>query len=216
MKIIVSAIALSIITVQPVARFGENVVHFGWAKAGPVQVHIPVFAERVEAAEETIAKAEAEPEYRANNKGDIVAAQALTFKGYNYRPGVSERCAEFVRFVLAKEGITLPTAQGSLGPLMADSFYAPEAGIIIKDPAYLRPGDIVMFGNTYNGGGRNLSGWQGNQRVTHVGIYVGDDMMIDRSTRSRPVNYRSIHTDFNRNGRSNFHSALRPNLYGGQ
>jgi hypothetical protein len=195
---------------SPVTNFVEAAIHHGYTEAG--NFHITLYKEQLEEAEKSLEKAEASPEYREKNKAELVAAQALTWKGVDFKKGVSARCADFVRHVLALEGIDIPVAKGSLGPLMADSFYNPDAGIIIKDPNYLRPGDIVMFHETYNGGGRILPGAKGNRRITHVGIYVGDGMMIDRSTRSRPVNYRSIHHNFGHGG-SHFHSALRPNAY---
>lgn len=112
-------------------------------------------------------------------------------------------CAGFVRYVLALEDATIPTGKGSAGPLMADSFHAPEQGKIILNPSELVPGDIVMFSNTYRGPGRYLNG--GN--ITHVGIYVGGGMMVDRPTSRGTVQYRPITT-------FKFNSALRPNIYG--
>lgn len=135
--------------------------------------------------------------------GATVAEKAKAWAGRDYRPGVKERCAEWIRVVLKEAGIEIPTAVGSAGPLMADSFHAPEQGQMILDPAKLQPGDIVMFSNTYNGGGRFLNGG----RITHVGIYVGDGMMVDRPTAFGAVKHRAIST-------FKFNSALRPHAYG--
>ncbi|MFH7241815.1 MAG: C40 family peptidase [Spirulina sp.] len=146
--------------------------------------------------------------------GQTVATKATAWVGRDFKPRQTERCADFVRVVLQEAGIAIPTAKGSAGPLMADSFFGPELGQIILDPTQLQPGDIVMFHETYNGGGRVLPGADGRRKVTHVGVYIGQGQMVDRSTRSAPVRQRSIHTDFNGNGRSNFHSALRPTAYG--
>lgn len=215
-KIISVITCLSVILIQPINQKVEALVHLDHTSF--MRVEISLFSEVESEAVEIIDKAEAEPEFREQNKGQVIAAQALTWKGVDFKRGVTARCADFVRHVLALEGITLPVPSDSLGPLMADSFFVPEAGTIIKDYNYLRPGDIVMFSETYDGGGRILPGAKGNRRITHVGIVVsdcstGECMMIDRSTRSRPVNYRSIHTEFTRGYGSHFHSALRPHAY---
>lgn len=220
-KLLVGVPSAMVIGLQPINRTVEALVHFGYTEVAGIELR---YEKALAEAEEVIAKAEAEPEYREQNKGAIVAAQAMTWRGVDYKPGTPAMCASFVRTVLAREGITEadvpvdkggdnPRRPGSLGPLMADSFSNPEAGTIILDPNYLRPGDIVMFHETYNGGGRFLPGAKGTRRITHTGIYVGNGMMIDRSTRSRPVNYRSIHTEFRRGNGSHFHSALRPHAY---
>ena len=138
----------------------------------------------------------------SNNNAIAVVDAATAWTGKSYKPGVAAMCASFVRTVLTESGVDIPVPAGSWGPLMADSFYAPESGEIIHDKTQLRPGDIVMFANTYNGPGRVING----RKITHVGIYLGDGMMADRPTRSRPVQHRSINT-------FEFHSALRPSDY---
>ena len=134
-----------------------------------------------------------------------VAAKALTWKGVNYKPGQTERCADWVRRVLAEAGVNVGVARGSAGPLMADSFHGKDLGEIILDAGQIQAGDIVMFADTYNGGGR--SPIRGRGRITHVGIYVGNGMMLDRPTAARPVQYRPVSS-------FKFHSALRPAEYG--
>jgi hypothetical protein len=221
-----TCLSLSVVAIQPINQVAEALVHFRYAEVAGLEIS---FAQAKAEAEEVIEKAEASPEYREKNKGEIVAAQALTWKGVDFKPGEGERCADFVRHVLAQQnilesdvpsdkGIGEPSRPPSLGPLMADSFYNSEAGIIIKDPSYIRPGDIVMFHETYNGGGRRLPGAEGNKKITHVAIAVsdcstGECMMIDRPTKSRPVQYRSVHTQFRSGEGSHFHSALRPHVY---
>jgi hypothetical protein len=222
LEVLSAVTCLGVLCVQPANQPVEALFHFGYTEVFGLEVSVPGFEEELEKAEQVIVKAETDPEFRQTNKGDIIAAQAMTWKGVNFKSGISARCADFVREVLAREGLTdadVPVAKGSLGRLMADSFYNEEAGTIIKDPKYLRAGDIVMMHETYNGGGRILPGAKGNRRITHVGIVVtsdcsvGECMMIDRSTMSRPVNYRSIHTEFRRGYGSHFHSALRPYAY---
>gem|GEM_PF-4051460 len=87
---------------------------------------------------------------------------------------------------------------------MADSFHGADLGKIILDAGQMKPGDIVMFADTYDGPGRAPIAGRG--RITHVGIYVGGGEIIDRSTMSAPVRQRSVST-------FKFHSALRPSAY---
>lgn len=138
-----------------------------------------------------------------------VAAQALTWKGVNFKPGQTARCADWVRRVLAEAGVNVGVAKGSAGPLMADSFHGADLGELILDAGQLRPGDIVMFADTYRGPGRAPIAGRG--RITHVGIVTSCDgngcMMTDRPTAARPVQYRPVST-------FKFHSALRPAEYG--
>lgn len=215
-KTIIGLSCAAVIGVQPINQPVEALFHFGHAEIAGIELR---YEKALTEAEEVIAKAETEPEYRQEYKGKVIAAQALTWRGVSYLPGTPAMCASWVRHVLEKEGITLadvpvdkggsnPQRPGSLGPLMADSFFSPEAGTIILDPKYLTFGDIVMFSNTYNGGGRYLNGG----KITHVGIIVsdctqgGECMMVDRPTKNGPVKYRSIST-------FKFNSALRPHIY---
>ncbi|MEM9944691.1 MAG: NlpC/P60 family protein [Cyanobacteria bacterium P01_D01_bin.36] len=141
-----------------------------------------------------------------NFAGSQLVESAKAWAGKPFKPGQIARCADFIREVLRERGITLKVPSGSAGPLMADSFYAPEEGEIILDKNQLQPGDIVMFHSTYNGPGRIIDEVNPNVKITHVGIYVGEGMMVDRPTASRPVQHRPIST-------FQFHSALRPHAY---
>ena len=47
----------------------------------------------------------------------------------------------------------------------------------------LQPGDLVFWSYKPNGRYRN---------ITHVGIYVGDGMVVDASSSKRKVVYRSL------------------------
>lgn len=138
-----------------------------------------------------------------------VVAEAESWIGRDYRPGVTERCAEWVRVVLEAAGVEVGVGKGSAGPLMADSFYGPEMGEIILDAGQLKRGDIIMFADTYDGGGRSPIEDRG--RITHVGIMIEDGAkgaFVDRSTMSAPVRKRTkAETGFR------FHSALRPHAY---
>ena len=114
--------------------------------------------------------------------------------GKDFKPGETERCADFVRFVLRDAGVKVGVTQHpvdvglqpSNGEMMARSFFGDDIGTILKDPLLFQPGDLVGFTNTY---GSFPPG-----AITHVGIYVGNGMMVDRSTASQPVRSRSIHS----------------------
>lgn len=183
----------SVLIVDSYALFMDNVP--GWAKS---------YFQFTRTAQE-------QPYHMARHPqlGAQVAAQALTWKGVTFKPGQTERCADWVRRVLSEAGVNVGTARGSAGPLMADSFHGKDLGEIILDAGQLQPGDVVMFANTYNGGGR--SPIPGRGRITHVGIVTSCDgggcMMMDRPTAARPVQHRPVST-------FKFHSALRPAEYG--
>jgi hypothetical protein len=144
-------------------------------------------------------------DYANNQKtgatGKKVADIALQDAGGWFEKGKPAQCAFWVRHILEKAGVNVGVRKGSLGPGMADSFAGEELGQIIKDKSQLQPGDIVMFRNTYTGGPRSLD------NITHVGIYVGDGKIVDRPTRSAPVQHRSI------NHFPDFWGALRPSAY---
>jgi hypothetical protein len=118
-------------------------------------------------------------------------------KYFNY--GQREQCAAFVRHVFHQAGFDLPNVprpsdayllpkNAGLGPDFADSFAGNEVGIKVS-PYDLLPGDIVMFPNTY----KQEDGTPFPLGViTHVGIYVGDGMMVDRPTMNAPVIKRSV------------------------
>lgn len=113
---------------------------------------------------------------------------AKSWVGRNFRPGVTEQCAAFVRAVFEEAGIDLPAAKRPAdwsvtsglpqGPGYANSLSGDEIGTYVGF-GQLQPGDIVTFFNTY---GNYPEG-----TITHVGIYVGDGMMVHRPTASRPV-----------------------------
>lgn len=118
-----------------------------------------------------------------------IAATAMEWVGKDFAPGAREQCAYFVRHVLNEAGLNVGVTRQPIDGYatsegFANSFYGKDLGQIINDPSALQSGDIVMFLNTY---GDYPAG-----TVTHVGIYVGDGMMVDRPTASRPVQHRPI------------------------
>ena len=117
----------------------------------------------------------------------LVAAAKL-WVGRDFNPGEPAQCAFFVRQVLLDAGIPLGVTSATLDGWetnsgSANSFGA-DQGTVIRSVGELQPGDIVMFANTYGA-------WAPGT-ITHVGIYVGDNQMVDRPTASSPVKLRSI------------------------
>ncbi|NET37186.1 MAG: hypothetical protein F6K19_35045 [Cyanothece sp. SIO1E1] len=124
--------------------------------------------------------------------GGKIAATALAWEGVDFKPGVQAQCMVFVREILSKlrfdPGVTSKPIDGITEPMnkaMANSI-GKDQGKFIKRKRSLRPGDIVFFGGTYGGYGKD--------DITHVGIYIGNDEIIDRPTSSAPVKRRSIDT----------------------
>lgn len=136
-----------------------------------------------------------------------VVANAKKWQGQHYKPGQFARCADFVRHVLTESGLEVGVSSNPVdtnkegdgrSPELAQSFFGSDIGQLVWNKNQLQPGDLVAFSNTY-----------GNFRqgtITHVGIYAGSGMIIDRSTSSKPVFYRSINT-------FNFAVGVRPNAY---
>ena len=144
-----------------------------------------------------------------SSEGASVARKALSWHGKHFKKGVYAMCAGFVREILNKSGLNLGVTkkpydagkQPNNGELMARSFFGSDIGKIFRDKNQAKPGDIIGFFDTYQYG-------QKPGAITHVGIYAGNDMMIDRSTSSKPVNHRSIDTF----GKGNY-IFVRPHQY---
>lgn len=128
-----------------------------------------------------------------NNTAQRVVDVAHRWVGKDFKKGVSARCADFMRHILKEAGITVPVSNQPIDravqwngphPLRAQSFFGTDVGQIIRDKSQLQPGDLVAWANTYGSFGRGA--------ITHVGLYVGNGMVIDRSTSSAPIKKRSI------------------------
>jgi cell wall-associated NlpC family hydrolase len=138
---------------------------------------------------------------------------AKDWVGTQFKPGVSAQCAVFVRAVFKEAGIPLAISQNPFDkavqwidahPARAQSFFGKDVGTLVLKQEDLRPGDLVGFKNTYGN-------WKPGA-ITHVGIVVdrkpdGTIMMVDRATRSAPIQYRSIAT-------FKFAVGVRPHGYG--
>ena len=105
--------------------------------------------------------------------------EAEKYLGYPYvwggsSPSTSFDCSGFVCWVYSNSGVhSLPrtTATGIFNQCAYVS------------PADARPGDVIFFTRTYDSAGP----------VSHVGIYVGDGMMIHAGD---PIKYASINTNY--------------------
>ena len=106
-------------------------------------------------------------------------AEAEKYLGYPYvwggsSPSTSFDCSGFVCWVYTHSGVY------NLPRTTATGIYN-QCAIIPKSEA--RPGDLIFFTRTYDSAGP----------VSHVGIYVGDNMMIHCGD---PIKYASISTSY--------------------
>lgn len=130
-----------------------------------------------------------------SKEGASVVKSALSWEGKYFKKGVYAMCAGFVRQVLKDSGVNLGVTkdpydagkQPNNGELMARSFFGSDIGTVFKDKNHALAGDLVGFFDTYQYG-------QKPGAITHVGVYTGDGMMVDRSTNDAPVRQRSIDT----------------------
>lgn len=119
------------------------------------------------------ADAMADPEFAA------MITEAEKYLGYPYvwggsSPSTSFDCSGFVSYVINNSGIGR-----NVGRLGADGLL----GICtIVSPENARPGDLIFFQGTYDTAG-----------ASHVGIYVGNNMMIHCGD---PIQYESINTAY--------------------
>lgn len=109
--------------------------------------------------------------------------------GRDFRAGTQAQCAEFVREVFWEAHVVVGVAKrpsdthllppgAPQGPSYANSFSGDDVGRQVARGA-LQPGDIVLLRNTYGD-------WRPGV-ITHVGIYVGNGLIVHRPTSARPV-----------------------------
>lgn len=86
------------------------------------------------------------------------------YKWAGVNPAKGLDCSGFVKYVFAKLGIDLPHSARELATL---------GGAVTRDTSEMKPGDLLVFGK--------------GKRISHVGIYVGDGMMIHASSSNKSV-----------------------------
>lgn len=131
---------------------------------------------------------------RAGLLRETLLTRARAWVGRDYAGEEKEQCANFVRRVLAETGVFVPPCQRPFdfhltdgleqGPDFANSFFSAVNGRLLGY-SDLQEGDLMAFRDTYQG---DFPGGC----ITHVGFYVGEDTMIDRSTAGEPIREQSL------------------------
>jgi len=99
-----------------------------------------------------------------------LAQTAMTWNNKEFKPGQTERCADFVSTMIEQSGTAPAGFQHEVNCLRLQEYGKK------VERSDLKPGDVVYFGNTYMPGD-----------FTHVGIYVGNNKFVHRPTAARPV-----------------------------
>ena len=118
------------------------------------------------------------PEALADPEFAAMIAEAEKYLGYPYvwggsSPSTSFDCSGFVCWVINQSGV------GSVGRTTATGLFNSCSHI---PPDEAQPGDLIFFQGTYDTSG-----------ASHVGIYVGNGMMIHCGS---PIQYTSINTSY--------------------
>ena len=126
-------------------------------------------------------------EYLTDERFATLITEAEKYLGYPYvwggsSPETSFDCSGFVSYVLTSTGLC------NTGRLGAQGLY--NISTPVSDP---QPGDLVFFVGTYDTPG-----------VSHVGIYVGDNMMLHCGD---PISYTNLNTSY---WQSHFYAYGRP------
>lgn len=129
------------------------------------------------------------PDYLSDEKFATLLTEAEKYIGYPYvwggsNPSTSFDCSGFVSYVLTNSGLV------NTGRLGAQGLYNVCTSVSSSDA---QPGDLVFFVGTYDTPG-----------VSHVGIYVGDGVMLHCGD---PIQYSSINTSY---WQSHFYAFGRP------
>lgn len=129
------------------------------------------------------------PEYLNDEKFATLITEAEKYLGYPYvwggsNPDTSFDCSGFVSYVLTNSGLV------NTGRLGAQGLYNISTPV---SKANAQPGDLIFFVGTYDTPG-----------VSHVGIYVGDGVMIHCGD---PIQYTSINSSY---WQSHFYAFGRP------
>ena len=119
------------------------------------------------------------PEALSDERFAAMIEEAEKYLGYPYvwggsSPSTSFDCSGFVCWVINHSGV------GSVGRTTAQGIFNYTTPIA---PSEAKPGDIIFFTGTYDSG----------SAVSHVGIYVGNGMMIHCGN---PISYASVNTPY--------------------
>ena len=119
------------------------------------------------------------PEALSDERFAAMIAEAEKYLGYPYvwggsSPSTSFDCSGFVCWVINHSGV------GNVGRTTAQGIFNYTTPIA---PSEAKPGDIIFFTGTYDSG----------SAVSHVGIYVGNGMMIHCGN---PISYASVNTPY--------------------
>ena len=130
------------------------------------------------------------PSYMSDETFSTLIEEAEKYLNYPYvwggsNPETSFDCSGFVSYVLTNSGLV------NTGRLGAQGLYNVCTPVSRADA---KPGDLVFFVGTYDTPG-----------VSHVGIYVGDGVMLHCGD---PIQYSSINTSY---WQSHFYAFGRPN-----
>ncbi len=128
--------------------------------------------------------------FQTDEKFTILIEEAEKYLGFPYvwggsTPETSFDCSGFVSYVLTNSGLV------NTGKLGAQGLYNICTHVSKADA---QPGDLIFFKGTYDTPG-----------VSHVGIYVGDNVMLHCGD---PIQYTSIDTPY---WQSHFFAFGRPN-----
>ncbi|MBM4194396.1 MAG: NlpC/P60 family protein [Gemmatimonadetes bacterium] len=94
------------------------------------------------------------------------ALLGIRYKWAGETPERGVDCSGLVRYVFAKLGVSLPHNSAMLARL---------GDPVPHDTASMQPGDLIVFSKLRS------------TRISHIGIYVGDGMMIHASSTSKQV-----------------------------
>lgn len=120
--------------------------------------------------------------------------RASAWVGRDFAGDDKEQCANFIRRLFAESGIFVPPCEKPFdfhltdgleqGPDFANSFFSAANGRLLGY-SDLEEGDLLSFRDTYQG---DFPGGC----ITHVGLYVDRDTMIDRSTAGEPIREQEL------------------------
>lgn len=133
---------------------------------------------------------EVNAEYLSDAKFSTLIEEAEKYLNYPYvwggsNPDTSFDCSGFVSYVLTNSGLV------NTGRLGAQGLYNV---CVPVSSANAKPGDLIFFVGTYDTPG-----------ISHVGIYVGDNVMLHCGD---PIQYTSISSSY---WQSHFYAFGRPN-----